>query len=182
MTVRPLSSLGPSITNMGQAAQRANVDVVKRSTTKLHGFVQASGGRYRLRGRRGNRVPLAAMSNVRAAGTSPVGMVKGIPEGFWHIVEYGRGGGYLVASRTTSGGKARRGGQATLLRNFASGESMGLKPIRTPYGPRMFARPGPHGSIGRPWRLAMDAGAPAVADTLEYEQFKAQSRAFLSTL
>lgn len=167
---------------MGEAAQRANVEVVTKSTRKLHGFVQGAGGRYRLRGRTGTRVPLAAMSNVRAGANGPVGAVKGIPEGFWHIVEYGRGGGYLVTSRASRAG-GRGYGKATTLRRFGEGESFGaLKPIRTPYGPRQFVRPGPHGSIGRPWRTAMQVGAPAVADTLEYEQFKAQSAAFLRSI
>lgn len=183
--IRPVSAIGPSITRMGDAAQKANVEVVRQSTIKLHRFVTTAGSRYALRGRSGDKVRLSASQRVDLVGSNRaiVGMVKGVPEGFWHIVEYGRHGGYLVASRTTRAGSARRGGQRGVFRTFETGDSFGqLKPIRTPQGPRQFARPGPHGSIGRPWATAMAAGKPAVANELQAEQFRAQSKAFLSTL
>lgn len=176
MTVRPLSSLPPTAFRMAETTRKANVAVVTKSTERLAGVVNGNGIRYHLRGRGGNRVPLTAMWNVRAAGTDPVGAVKGIPEGFWHIVEYGRGGGYLVASRASRTGNARRGGQNTLIRSFGNDQLGSLKPIRTPYGPRQWARPGPHGSIGKPWSTSMVAGRPLVAQTQATQQFIALAR------
>src|SRR5690349_15577503 len=108
MAVLPLSALPPTMTRMGKAAQAANVETVKESTRRLNAIVVANGGRYKLRGRDGKRVPLTAMSNVRAVGDKPVGWVKGIPEGFWVIVEHGRGGGYLVAQRAGGKGTSQR--------------------------------------------------------------------------
>lgn len=178
MSVRPLSALGATVTKLGATAKATNVEVVRESTSALGKVVNANGIRYRLHGRGGRRVPLTAAWNVRASGTNPAGMVKGVPEGFWHIVEYGRGGGYIVASRQTSSGNRRRGGQASLIQAFGNEQLGQLKPIRTPFGPRQWARPGPHGSIGKPWASSMLAGRPIVTRINATTQARALARSW----
>lgn len=178
MTVKPLSAMGPTFTRMAGAAQAANVETVSEATGDLWKVTVANGARFTLRGRGGKQVPLTAAKNVRAFGADPVGMVKGVPEGFWHIVEYGRGGGYLVAGQKRSGGRV---GQRGLTKRFDSDSTFGdLAPISTPYGPRQFARPGPHGSIGKPWASSMAAGRPLVARRLQMEETRALVRVFTS--
>ena len=174
--VKSVSMLGPTFTAMSDAAAKANVATIRDATKELAVIVNAHGARYRLRGRGGQRWPLAAKSDVRgfntAGGDTVVrGSVRGIPEGFWHIVTYGSGPHIIT-----------RGGKRSLsakLRQFEDGElGSGLKPIRTPYGPRQFVHHPGHGTIGRPWEAAMAQGAPKVAETVAAGQFKAQLKAF----
>lgn len=177
--VRPLSALRPSLFEMADAAQKANILVVRRSTERVREDVDRRGRRYTLRGRGGRQVPLSARSDVKSFGndSTPVGMVRGVPEGFWHIVQYGSGRHLIARSTTRSGG---RRSLRTTFRRFGDAESLGdLQPIRTPYGPRQFANHPGHGTIARPWDAAMSVAPDLVGDNLAYEQTKAMTAAFL---
>jgi hypothetical protein len=181
---RPLSTLGPTFSKMGNAAARANVEAVERSTHKLGAVVNAEGVRHRIRGRRGNKVPLGAKTDVRGfssqtQGLVVTGAVRGIPEGFWHIVEYGSGP-HLIWGRGRSGrGLTPKGA----MRRYESGDPFNTtRPISTPWGPRQFVYHKGHGSQGTPWATSMRIGAPMVANEMQYEQQRALTKAFVQSL
>jgi hypothetical protein len=183
MADRLISELPSVYRKMAVWAHEDDWRIVRDSTKAVHRIASAHGGSFALHGRGGKRVPLTATSNVKRFGTSAVGFVKGIPEGFWHIVEYGRGGGYLVASRQTRTGGRRRGSQASLIRRHGTEDRDGsgfgdLKPIRTPMGPRMYAKPGPHGPIGKPWKTAMARGGVSVQAIHSHARTTVLARAF----
>jgi len=109
---RPISSLGPTFSKMGNAAAKANVEAVERSTKKLGVVVDAQGSRFHIKGRGGARVPLSAKTDTRAFNNRAnkvvvTGAVRGIPEGFWHIVQEGSGP-HLIAPRGTIKGSGKR--------------------------------------------------------------------------
>lgn len=174
--VRPLSQLDDVIGQLGLAAGRAAGDVVGPKTIVVRDEVRRQGRRYSLRGANGDPVVLSAGSNVRGTGQRRVGFVRGNPAGFWRIVEEGRSGGYLVAGRYRSqrgiGPRRRKSTTKGRFRSFVrdGGELQGFSPVNIPgIGYRQFAivRRG-HGSIGRPWRQAMDR-AEELAARKHYE-------------
>lgn len=174
---RPLSALRPALFDMADAAQKANVEVVRRSTTAVAVLVETSGRRFVLRGRRGRRVPLVASSDVKAFGEKPVGMVRGVPEGFWHIVTYGSAPHLITTGRSKAGGRMSA---RTTFRRFGDGDSLGaLAPVRTPWGPRQYVNHPGHRTIGHPWQQAMEAAPQAVAETQALTQAKALFDAFM---
>lgn len=188
--VRSISALRPSVLAMADAATQANIEVVRKATVALSTVVEANGRRFKIRGRDGRKWPLEAANDVRVFGdfNKPVGQVRGIPEGFWEIVEHGSSPHLIVSNKGRGGvGRTTRSGRAAakfmtssqVLRRFATGDSLGaLQPLRTPYGPRQFVHHPGHGSIGRPWAESMAVGPTIVGETLVAEQFKAQFRAF----
>lgn len=191
-TVRPLSALHPVITEMATAAQKAQTAVVRHATVELGREVSRLGRRYTLRGRGGKQVPLDAATDVKIFGQEPVGRVRGIPEGFWHIVHYGSGKHLITTNRGRNGqGRVTRSGRTVsriftlgqIRRRFGEAESLGaLAPIRTPYGPRQFAVHLGHGTIGRPWDAAMMVAPRIVGDALQEEQTRQLTAAFLGRL
>lgn len=189
--VRTLSDLNPTFTKMGTAAQKANAAGVRASTEKLARFVDAAGARHHIKGRNGQRITLSAKVDVRGFNSQAnkvvwTGAVRGVPEGFWHIVTYGSGP-HLITRRGT---RPTRSGRTVVttsrgkgaMKKFAEGHTFGeLKPmgIPSPIGPRYHVIHPGHGPQGDPWALAMALGKPAVAETVAYEQQKALTRAFL---
>lgn len=186
---RPWEASGELFEQMADATLKVNRRFLQIVTAEMVTILNQNGGRYRLRGSRGNRVPLEGKADVKAfqtrdAGLKVVGKVKGIPEGFWNIVEYGRGGRYLVYSRYGKGGKQRVSKKGKTMQNYLTtkqvqrrfnqqGTLADLKPILTPYGPRQYAMPGPHGPIGNPWRRSMDASAALLETELTTQQTQA---------
>lgn len=90
------------------------------ATRTARDIMGQEGGVYRLKGRRSRgassssvkRVGLYATSNVREftkvnSQRNVVGLVKGKPEGFWSIVQFGRRGGYPIYHRDARLGRAR---------------------------------------------------------------------------
>ena len=191
---RPLSAASPTFRAMADDTAKRTARMVKVVCDDINGVVNDEGNRFRLRGAKGNKVPLEGRSDVKAfsAASSQLvvrGVVRGVPEGFWQIVEYGRGGDYVVFARTnrqggtgqTRSGKMKRqfltGSQ--VRRRLEKGRSLGdLKPIRTPYGPRQFARPGRHGPIGQPWQRSMLRSQPLVIRDVSQVQGVAMVRRF----
>lgn len=193
---RPISSLSPTFSKMGDAALKANVEAVERSTKKLGAVVQAQGSRHRIKGRSGKRVPLSSKTDVRAfaqAGGKLVvtGAVRGIPEGFWRIVEDGSAPHLM----TTRGNRVTRSGRSVsgrytktqTLRKFGEGHGFGdLKPLSNrAAGGTLIAQwvmhPG-HGSQGKPWDAAMSIGAPLVANEMKLEESRALFKAFVKSI
>lgn len=163
---------------MGDAAKRANVEAVERSTKKLGVVVEAEGRRFHIKGRSGKKVPLGSKTDVRgfngANGLVVTGAVRGIPEGFWTIVEYGSDA-HLIWGKGRGRNMSRRGA----LRRLESGDPFNTtKPLNTPWGPRQFVMHKGHGSIGTPWAAAMRVGAPLVANEMQYEQQRALIKTF----
>lgn len=183
---RPWEASGELFEQMADETLRVNRRFLQIVTAEMVTILNRNGGRYRLRGSRGNRVPLEGKADVKAFttrndGLVMVGMVRGIPEGFWNIVEYGRGRRYLVYSRYGKGGKQRTSKKGKTMQNYLTtkqvqrrfnqqGTLADLKPIRTPYGPRQYAMPGPHGPIGNPWRRSMDESAQLLETELTTQQ------------
>jgi hypothetical protein len=193
-TARPISALRPSILAMADAAQKANIQVIRGATKDLEVAVDTRGRRFRLRGRDGRRYPLEARSDVKLFGdaSKPVGMVKGIPAGFWAIVEEGSYRHIIYSRRGRNGAVriTRSGKEASafmtrgrVMRRQAGGESLGaLQPLRTPYGPRQYVMHPGHAPIGTPWQASMRLAPELVRDSLAYHQFNAQFRAFTNTI
>jgi len=169
---RPWSLADDAFYEMADAGQRINRRYVQTTIKQMAEVTTAIGSKHRIRGRSGQRVPLEAKADTkgfqtRDNGLVVVGMMRGIPEGFWHIVNKGRGGGYIVharrgrggAQRITKSGKAR-GDYLTrkqVQKRFNQDKALGdLAPIRTPFGPRQWVliRSG-HGPLGTPWEQSM---------------------------
>lgn len=183
---RPLSSMGPTFAKMGDAAKRANVEAVERSTKKLGVIVNAEGRRFHIKGRRGNKVPLSAKTDVRGFngrnGLVVTGAVRGIPEGFWVIVEYGSAPHSIVRSKQGANGRRRKVSEKSLLKSVTEGTALdGVPLLSNGAGGNFIApyvlHPG-HGSLGKPWEAAMRIGAPMVANEMQYEQQRALIKAF----
>ncbi len=186
---RPLSTLGPTFSKMGNAAARANVEAVERSTHKLGAVVNAEGVRHRIRGRKGNKVPLGAKTDVRGfssqtQGLVVTGAVRGIPEGFWHIVEYGSGPHIITRAGKDAKGRRRKISDKSLLKRVTEGTSLSGLPLLS-NGSNFIApyalHPG-HKSQGTPWATSMRIGAPMVANEMQYEQQRALTKAFVQSL
>ncbi len=182
---RPLSTLGPTFSKMGNAAARANVEAVERSTHKLGSVVNAEGVRHRIRGRKGTKVPLGAKTDVRGfnsqtQGLVVTGAVRGIPEGFWAITEYGSGPHFIT--RRTEKGRSVKLTRSLLKKIEAGGVVSTRRPIFTPYGPRQWVSHPGHKSLGTPWAASMRIGAPMVANEMQYEQTRALTKAFVQSL
>lgn len=182
--VRPLSTMGPTFAAMGDAAKRANVEAIERSTKKLGAFVNAEGARFHIKGRRGNKVPLMAKTDVRGFngrdGVVFTGAVRGIPEGFWAIVEYGSGR-HLITRRTDKGRTKKV--TSKMLTSLAEGTTFAKgRPLFTPYGPRQWVDHPGHRPLGSPWATAMRVGAPVIANEMQYQQTRAMTKAFVASL
>lgn len=178
-TVRPLSALRQSIFEMADAAQKANITAVRRATERLRDDVDRRGSRYTIRGRGGRPVPLGATADTKTFGdiNTPVGRVRGVPEGFWHIVQYGSGAHVITTGRKKAGG--RQSVRTTVRRLDTGKQTSGLSPVRTPYGPRQYVRHPGHRTIARPWDASMAVAPEIVGEALAYEQTKAMTAAFL---
>jgi hypothetical protein len=143
---------------ISQHAPKANEAAIKAATKDAHRIVVTTGGRYKLHGRGGRKVPLGASQRIYGSGDATEGTVQGKPAGFWSIVERGRKSFWQVSKRThyVSGKKA-----GTLVRARSTKKlgrtkttSTYLAPLRTPYGPRYRVHVGAHGAIGHPWEAA----------------------------
>lgn len=194
MTSRPISTASPTFKAMADTVARQNARVVRVVCDDINNVVNDQGGKFKLRGSKGNRIALQGKADVKAFATQTQqtvvrGFVRGIPEGFWQIVEYGRGGDYLVFSRTnrqgstgtTKSGRAKRQllTKTQVSRRLAKGQSLGdLKPVRTPFGPRQYVRPGRHGPIGKPWQTSMRLSEPLVLRDMAQVQGVALIRKF----
>ncbi len=192
---RSWPAAGEMFDRMADATARANANFLSIVCGNMAAVVDEEGSRYKLRGARGNQVQLEGRSNVRAFLTSQRqvvvrGAVAGIPEGFWSIVEHGRQRRYLVYSKSSRSGKKRisKSGKVRqefltlkqVQRRFNQNKTLAdLKPIRTPYGPRQYAMPGPHGPIGKPWKNAMRRSAPLLEQDLVETAGAAMVRTFL---
>ncbi len=182
---RPSNALAPTITGMGNAALKAETATVRRMTEVCESIVDTEGAKFRLRsGSNGRRYPLEGRGNVRVFGSRdgvPLvrGAVRGIPEGFWVIVEEGSYQ-HIITSRKGRDGttgltrknkaKARALGIGATTRRIQRGQSLGrLQPVRTPYGPRQFVNHPGHGPIGNPWGDAMAESEDRLPKVLEVE-------------
>lgn len=168
---RPWEASGEMFEKMADEVTKVNRQFLRYVVGEGATILNQNGGRHRLRGSRGNRVPLEGKGDVKAFTTQKnglvvVGKVRGIPEGFWNLVEFGRQRKYLVYSkksktgqlRTSRSGKVRQDflTKKQVQRVFNRSQSLNmLKPILTPYGPRQYAMPGPHGPLGNPWARSM---------------------------
>lgn len=191
---RDWPAAGPMFEAMADATARANANFLSIVCGNMADIVTDEGSGYKLRGARGNKVQLEGRSNVRSFLTSQRqvvvrGAVAGIPEGFWSIVEFGRQRRYLVYSKSSRSGQKRvsKSGKVRqefltlkqVQRRFNQNKSLAdLKPVRTPYGPRQYAMPGPHGPIGKPWKMAMLRSQPLLEQDLVETAGAAMVRTF----
>jgi len=162
---------------MAEAAQDSRTFVVRSMTEGVERIVDANGARYHIKAR-GSRQPIrlegrsdTAVFRTKAGGNTAVGAVRGIPAGFWSIVEYGSYR-HLITSTKGKGGAQRvtKAGNATRFltirktTKIASGGkgSLGvLGPLLIPgIGYRQFAMHPGHGPIGKPWATAMLEAEP----------------------
>jgi hypothetical protein len=152
------------------------VPPMTRATAKI---VRDKGARYHVKGRNGDRVKLVARGDVKDFGGSAVGRVRGIPPGFWRIVEEGSDPHLIVGRyRRQSGiGPRRRKSNArrTVLRILDSDSTFGASsPIRVGgIGYRQFAHHPGHGSLGKPWASGMTEAKDKIRR--EYESVLAKT-------
>jgi hypothetical protein len=172
---------------MGRASLQAETATVRRMTDVCDSIVDDEGGRFRIRGRTGQKFPLEARGNVKTYASRegvPLvrGAVRGIPEGFWAIVQQGSFR-HIITSRKGRGGvqrQLRSGRQAARFlsvgattKRIQRGQSLGrLQPVRTPYGPRQFVNHPGHGPIGDPWGKSMERSRVRLPDVLQVESAK----------
>lgn len=183
---RPISALGPTFSKMGDAAAKANVEAVTASTRKLGAVVDSQGRRFSIKGRSGAKVPLSASTDLRAfaaqGGTVITGAVRGVPQGFWTIVEHGTKGPYIIAPRGTVKGSSK-----TYFKRAVKAMSDGTlngqrRAIKIGGNFRPFVTHGPSRAIGKPWETSMRIGKPLVANSHAYEETKALTKAFTSSI
>jgi hypothetical protein len=185
--VRTLSAMGPTFTKMADAAAKANAEAVERSTRKLGAVVDTEGGRHHIKGKGGKRVPLSSKVDVRAFTTTKgatvvSGAVRGVPQGFWSIVEHGTTGPYIIAPRGTIKGSSRTYFNRA-LRGMESGTLYrSRRAIKIGGNFRPFvSHPGSKPS-GKPWELSMRIGVPLVANGHAWEERKALTKAFTRSI
>lgn len=184
---RPFEVAGKVFDELADEALRVNAKFLKLVTEEVARETTRIGSRYRIRGSKGNKVPLEAKSDVRAfrvndGGLTVVGMVRGFPEGFWHIVENGSGR-HLIRSRKARPGKARttKGGKprANALtrrqveRLFNTGGNLSelqpVAPASRAWAAQYAIHPG-HDQIGTPWAESMKQAARIVETELTNQQ------------
>jgi hypothetical protein len=182
---RPWPAAGPMFEQMADETTKVNARFLHFVIAEMVTITNRNGSRFRLRGSKGNRVPLEAKGDVKSFVSQRntgnalvvVGQIKGIPQGFWNLVEFGRQRRYLSYSKFAKDGQQRvsRSGRVRkdyltkkqVQRRFNKNESLrDLKPIRTPYGPRQYAMPGPHGPIGNPWARSMEESGRLIETNL----------------
>lgn len=188
--------LDPTFQKMGSAAQKAAAEAVAKSTRKLSFIVNAHGSAHRIKGRNGEYVNLGARADVRGwnnyakNAVTWTGAVRGIPEGFWVIVEYGSARHLMTTrgERTTRSGRKVMGKYAKgkTLRLFSEGHSFSdLKPLGNQaggFGPYQWVMHPGHGPQGRPWESAMAEGAPVIANEMAFTQQRELVRAFVENI
>ncbi len=195
---RSLSDLDPTFTRMGSATQKAAAAAVRKSTAKLSVVVDKWGRSHHIKGRSGRNVQLTSKMDVRGWRNYSkdavvwTGAVRGIPEGFWVIVEYGSPR-HLITSRgervTRTGRKVSGKYSASKrLRLFGEGHTFSdLKPLSAQrrggsFGPYQWVMHPGHGPQGRPWENAMREGAPMVAEEMALTQQRELVRAFIEAI
>lgn len=180
---RPWALADDAFYEMADAGQRINLRYVQMTVKDMAQVTSQIGSRHRLRGRNGQRIPLEGKGDARGFqtrdnGLRVVGVMRGIPEGFWHIVENGRGGGYIVYSRKGKGGAQRLSKSGKARQDFLTKKQVqkrfnqdkalsDLAPVRTPFGPRQWVliRSG-HGPLGTPWKQSMQRSEQIVSGNL----------------
>jgi hypothetical protein len=178
---------------MANAALRAETATVRRMTDVCDSIVDDEGGRFRIRGRYGQKFPLEGKGNVKTFASKdgvPLvrGAVRGIPEGFWVIVQEGSYRHVITSRKNRQGqGRTTRKGRQVdrfmtfgqVTRSIQKGASLNkLRPVRTPYGPRQYVIHPGHGQIGNPWRKSMDRSADRLPQVLEAETVKRLAEKF----
>jgi hypothetical protein len=194
---RPWQVAGPMFQQMADETAKANARYIKIVCDDIAAVVDANGSKFRLRGARGNKVALEGKSDVKAFFTQGdrsfkvVGAVRGLPEGFWHIVEYGSGR-HLIYSRRGKGGAVRTSQSGKVRKEFltpsqvkrrfntnrALNELAPIAPSSRAWAAQYAIHPG-HGPIGKPWAMSMMQSEPLVARDLREIQGVALVRTFV---
>lgn len=182
---RPYEVVPEVFREMADESVRVNRRFLEIVTKQMVAAINQEGAKYRLRsGSTGRRFPLEASSDVRAferqaGGIVVVGKVRGVPPGFWAIVEDGSRPHVISTRRVrgkevryTKGGAVRRNmGISTQTRRLMAGKGLGsLVPVRTPYGPRQWVMHPGHGPIGKPWAASMVRSEKIVNTELSAQQ------------
>jgi len=172
---------------MGRASLQAETATVRRMTDVCDSIVDDEGGRFRIRGRTGQKFPLEGRGNVKTYASRegvPLvrGAVRGIPEGFWAIVQEGSFKHVITSRKNRQGqGRTTRSGRQVdrfmtfgqVTRSIQKGKSLNkLRPVRTPYGPRQYVIHPGHGPIGDPWGKSMERSRVRLPDVLQVESAK----------
>lgn len=177
--MRSLADLPGVAANMARAAADLPDSIVVPLSRAVAADVKGQGGRYHVKGRSGRPVQLdAKVSRDRFAGANEASrVVAGTPPGFWRIIEEGSSP-HLIAGRYRSTGR-RRGARAA-TNQFLRGDSFaGSSPINIPgIGWRQNAVHPGHGSVGRPWRRAMDKADNTTRDVTRDVSERALTKAF----
>ena len=175
---KSIGMLPSELARLADASVRANFEATKKATVRLGVIVNTAGSAHRIKSRGGKPVTLSAKTDVRgftqAAGKVVVrGAVRGIPEGFWRIVEDGSAPHLMTArgNRITRSGRVVSGRytKTQTLRKFGEGHAFSdLKPLsnRATGGnfiSQWVMHPG-HGPQGKPWEQAMARATTGVPE------------------
>jgi hypothetical protein len=178
MTVRPLSEFPAVVSQMGTAAAGLPVELIVPLANNIKREVERQGGRYYVRGRSGAKVRLGAKVQQARIGKAVTASrsVSGEPAGFWRIIEDGSSP-HLIAGRRKGG--RNRGARAARSQFARNADSFSGSPINIPgVGWRQYAVHPGHGSVGRPWRKAMNQADQIVRWTLVDQSSKALLKAW----
>lgn len=172
---RPIEDIPFVMANMAKTAKVLPDSMIRPMAEAVRVEVARQGGRYKLRGASGGRVPLGAFTEAAkgSRGRSKRSRwVVGSPAGFWRIVEEGSKK-HLITGRHRKNGRrfTARGATSAFLRSAERGNdtfNMGT-PVNWQGGKKgdragwaqFVMHPG-HGPIGRPWRRSAIA-APKIA-------------------
>lgn len=169
---RPFAVAGDVFRSVADESLRANARYLEIVTRDMARVLSVRGGRWKIRGTRGNRVPLEGKQDVKAfskrdGGMTVVGAVRGLPQGFWEIVEHGSGR-HLIYSRQGKGGAVRTSRSGRQQQNYMTRTQVKralnkeqslnrlrpLAPASRAWAAQYVVHPG-HGSLGTPWAQSM---------------------------
>lgn len=185
---RPITDMPKVVAQMRRAADTIPEEIVPRVSEAIKFEVMLQGRPYKLRGHTGAKFPLGATTEKASTGRpgEKSRWVKGIPSGFWRIVEDGTNR-HLIAGRHRKGSGNRFTANGA-LGAFTRGAERGADSFNmgTPVnylgnsrgsneGWAQFVDHPGHGPIGHPW-----ARAVARSDKIVEEVHEQYSRATLA--
>jgi len=188
---RPITDMPVVIRHLREATTGIPEATVPMAAEAIKFAVKLQGAPYRLRGQKGGRFALGATTEKASTGRAgeKSRWVKGVPAGFWHIVEEGSNK-HLIAGRHRKGSGNRftaGGALGAFTRGAERGDSFNMgNPVNvlghskgTNEGWAQYVVHPGHGPIGRPWKRA-EALAPAIQKEVVDNYARTQlTRAFL---
>ena len=185
---RPITDIPIVMRHLREATAEIPEATVPRIAEAVKFAVQLQGAPYKLRGNAGGRYALGATTEKASTGRAgeKSRWVKGIPRGFWRIVEEGSNK-HLIAGRHRKGSGNRFTSKGALSSFLGDGDGtfrdtafnmgtpvnyMGHSKGSNEGWAQYVVHPG-HGPIGRPWKRS-EALAPVIQKEITENYAKTQ--------